>query len=238
VTALSSARLLDAWEEALPLPAASRPLALLAAAGWAGRGDLADLPVGARDASLLDLLESTFGPWLEAVVACPACGEPLELSCTVDQLRAGPRVAPGIVNAGGYELTVRPPTSADLVAAARAGEPAAARAELLRRCVSILSEPAADRDRLPEAVVAAIEESMQAADPQAEILVAVTCAACGHEWPADLDVAAFAWARVDAWARRCVAEVHVLAQAYGWSEAQTLALSPWRRGLYLQMVQS
>jgi hypothetical protein len=238
MTALTSARLLDAWEWAHPLPPARRPLALLAAAGWGGRGDLAELPIGARDSALLDVLEATFGPVLDAVVSCPACREPLELSCPVARIRAGPASAAGVVSAGGYELAVRPPTSADLVAAARSGEPDAARRELLRRCVGVLAGPEPDVERLPEPVVAAVEEAMLAADPQAEVLVAVTCASCGHEWQADLDVAAFAWTQVEAWARRCVAEVHALALAYGWSEADTLAMSPWRRSLYLQLVQA
>ena len=35
---------------------------------------------------------------------------------------------------------------------------------------------------------------------------------------------------------RLMAEVHLLAQAYGWSEAETLSLSRWRRRVYLGMV--
>jgi hypothetical protein len=237
MTVLTSARLLDAWEWAHPLPPASRPLVLLAAAGRADGGDLDDLPIGVRDGYLLDLVEATFGPCLEAVVSCPACRERLELSCAVAQIRAAPASALEGVSASGYELTVRPPTSADLAAAARSREPDGARSELLRRCVGILSGPEADPQRLPEPVVAAAEEAMLAADPQAEVLVAVTCGACGEQWQADLDVAAFVWAQVEAWARRCAAEVHALAVAYGWSEAETLAMSPWRRNLYLQMVQ-
>jgi|tagenome__1003787_1003787.scaffolds.fasta_scaffold20981743_5 hypothetical protein len=237
MTVLTSARLLDAWEWARLQPPASRPLVLLAAAGRGGPGDLADLPIGVRDGYLLDLLEAMSGPYLEAVVSCPACRERLELSCTVAQLRAGPGSAEETVCAGGYELTVRPPTGADLAAAASSGEPEHAHSEFLRRCVGIVSGPESEPQRLPEPVVAAVEQAMLAADPQAEILVALTCAACGEQWQADLDVAAFAWAQVDASARRCAAEVHALALAYGWSEAETLAMSPWRRDLYLQMVE-
>jgi hypothetical protein len=237
---LTSAELLDAWERALPLPATGRPLALLAAAG--GGGDpaaLAALPVGARDGRLLDLLEVTFGPRLQAVATCPACGEDLELACTVDQIRASAASRPEKITINGYELSVRPPDSRDLTAAARLGDPELARLELLHRCVIVLSGPVGPAvDPLPEPVVAAVEDAMLAADPQAEVLVAVTCEACGQLWRATLDIAAFLWTLVDAHARRCAAEVHTLALAYGWREADILAMSPWRRGLYLQMVSS
>ena len=39
-----------------------------------------------------------------------------------------------------------------------------------------------------------------------------------------------------AWAVRLLGEVHELASAYGWREHDVLALSPWRRQAYLQMV--
>jgi hypothetical protein len=38
------------------------------------------------------------------------------------------------------------------------------------------------------------------------------------------------------WAERCLDQVHTLARAYGWSEAQILALSPVRRACYLGRV--
>jgi hypothetical protein len=41
---------------------------------------------------------------------------------------------------------------------------------------------------------------------------------------------------VEALARRVLWEVHTLACAYGWTESETLALSPARRARYLQMV--
>jgi hypothetical protein len=34
-----------------------------------------------------------------------------------------------------------------------------------------------------------------------------------------------------------VREVHLLASAYGWRESDILAMTPWRRQLYLELVQ-
>ncbi len=74
------------------------------------------------------------------------------------------------------------------------------------------------------------------ADPGAELLLELLCPACGHAWDEALDVASFFWAELDVQARRLLREVHVLARAYAWREADILALSPRRRRLYLEMV--
>ena len=87
---------------------------------------------------------------------------------------------------------------------------------------------------LPEALAAAVAERMAAADPQAAARVALRCPACAHEWEAPIDAGAFLWAELDAWARRTLHEVHVLASAYGWSEEAILALGP-RRRVYLEL---
>ena len=51
-----------------------------------------------------------------------------------------------------------------------------------------------------------------------------------------LDVAAFFWTELNAWAVRLLREIHALASAYGWREADILALSPKRRDLYLELI--
>lgn len=220
--------LLDAWERAAPLDPTGRAVALLAAAG-SDVDAVAALPVGVRDARLLDVYASLFGPKLEAVVACPACGERLELAFAVDQVRAAPPRTVEVLRIDGYEVSVRPPDSRDLAAVAGL-DPAAAETALLQRCVS------GDVDNLPPSVVAAVEAAILDADPQADVRIALTCEPCGHRWSAALDIGAFVWARLAAWARRCALEVHALARAYGWREADILAMSPWRRGLYLELV--
>ena len=57
-----------------------------------------------------------------------------------------------------------------------------------------------------------------------------------HGWQAALDVAADFWLELHAWARGMLREIHTLARAYGWREADILALSPARRRHYLQLV--
>jgi hypothetical protein len=49
-------------------------------------------------------------------------------------------------------------------------------------------------------------------------------------------VVAYFWSEINAWAYRLLGEVHSLASAYGWREEDILAMSPWRRHVYLEMV--
>jgi hypothetical protein len=48
----------------------------------------------------------------------------------------------------------------------------------------------------------------------------------------------FLWSEIDGFCRRSLHQVHRLALAYGWTEAQILSLSPTRRGYYLGLVQN
>jgi hypothetical protein len=230
----STSELLAAWERGLGQPSTPRALALLGA-GWpeTPAGELARLSIGRRDARLLELREHAFGAAVVAVATCPACAERLELSFDVAEVRtADPGLAvPLELRASGYELRFRLPDSGDLLAGGTA-------TALLERCLL-----AAERDglpavaaELPAEVVELVEARMAEADPQADIRLALTCPACEHGWEAAFDVAAFLWSEVDAWARRTLWQVHLLARAYGWPEADVLALSPGRREFYLEAV--
>jgi hypothetical protein len=238
---LSPRELLDVWERGSTQRPHERAHTILAAALHdQPEAALDDLSVGRRDSLLLDVRELTFGPTLDAVVACGRCGERLERRFGPDEVRAqtpadGPATAE--VVAGGWCVRIRPPSARDLAAAADAGGAAEARAVLLERCVveaieGELPRPVAD---LPAKVLEAIEARMAELDPQADVRLAMSCPACGERWDEALDIAAFLWSEIDAWAPRALRDVHVLASAYGWSEADILALGPRRLAAYLEM---
>ena len=136
-------------------------------------------------------------------------------------------------DAAGGRWRFRTPSSADMLMAARAGTVEGARAILIGRC--LIDGPAAGAVP-PGEILAALPSRMADADPGAEIRFDLRCPACDHAWQADLDVAAFFWIEVDGEARRLIRDVHVLARAYGWREADILAMSPVRRRTYLDMV--
>jgi hypothetical protein len=77
---------------------------------------------------------------------------------------------------------------------------------------------------------------MAECDPQAEVLLDLACPACDHRWPLLFDATAYLWAEIAVHARRLLREVHLLARAYGWREADVLALSAARRSYYLDLV--
>ena len=77
---------------------------------------------------------------------------------------------------------------------------------------------------------------MAQADPQADVQLALSCPVCGHKWQTAFDIVSFFWSEINAWAARILREVHILAWGYGWREADILALRPWRREVYLEMV--
>lgn len=240
--ALSAAQLLEVWERGRHASLGERALLLLGAA----ESDMAlehigALSIGRRDATLLKLRAQTFGDRLAGLSACPQCGEQLEMDFTVaDILLPSPADIPPELTlvTGDYRVVFRLPNGFDVAALGREEAGPAAERQLLQRCIVEVSQGHEARCvvELPEEVIDAIASHMAEADPQAEIALALTCPACGAQWQALFDIVAFFWREIDAWAMRILHEVHVLASTYGWSEQDILALSPWRRQFYLELI--
>jgi hypothetical protein len=244
VGVLTASRLLEVWEHAMAQAPACRSRELLAAAlPGRPREALANLTVGQVNEVLLRLRESTFGPSMAGVVACPCCSERLELLLRTGDLLAhddGDRAKESSVSVAAYSVCVRQPTSADLDAVANEPDLERSRRLLFERCVLSAScgGVPAPADTLPAEVVAEAASRMAESDPQADLLLAVSCSACGHEWRAPFDIGSFLWREIEACAGRLLRDVHTLASAYGWAERDILALSAVRRQFYLEAVMS
>jgi len=248
--ALTAAELLSVWERGQGQAGATRASLLLAAAAPdAPLAALSKLSVGRRDALLLTLRERLFGSRLVSLAACPQCSQRLELMFEVAEIRAtvdDDQPETLAVEAAGYEAQFRLPNGEDLAAIAvqpndESGGTEARRAILLSRCLLRLrrdgdEEPIDATPDLPTALVAAIAGKMEEADPQANVQLDLSCADCGHRWLAAFDIVSYLWSEIDDWARRTLGEVHLLASAYGWREADILALSAQRRQMYLEMI--
>lgn len=170
----------------------------------------------------------------------PQCEEPVSFSVRVESLRSeGTQVAAeGLaLEADGFEVTFRLPTGADLAAISRERDTTLGRARLLELCVLEAARDGADVPvkSLSEPVTAALASSMADADPLGDAELALKCPSCGCAWRARFDVASFLWFEVDAWSRRTLDDIHVLASAYGWNEDEILALGA-RRQHYLERV--
>lgn len=241
---LTAMQLLDAWEGAAGRTPVERALALLAAACPDETFErLAALPIGERDGLIFDLRMQTFGPQISAVADCPACGQRLEFGLDSGDLRQAPveKVLNGgalALDSDGLQVRFRLPTSADLLAVSAAGDVPDLRLALVERCVVSGDNPEGDRfpADLPGVVVDALSQAMSVADPQADIRLAMTCQSCGQAWNAPFDVVAFFWKEIETWAVRTLLEVHRLAQAYGWTLADILQMSAWRRQFFVNLI--
>ena len=240
---LSAAELLQLWESGAAQHPLDRALTSLAAAEpGAMREELARLPSGRRDERLLAVYERIFGGDLACQGCCPECSEVVEFTLNVHDLLAVSGDEdwrqPLVLAHADYSVTYRPPDSFDLAAIARLPDLTAARQRLLERCILQASCAGVSiaLDQLPADVVGLVVEQMAAHDPLAVIELGLACPACGCQWQLLFDIVSFLWRKIEAHARRLLLEVHTLAQAYGWREADILALSPARRQAYLEMV--
>ncbi|HEX7112529.1 MAG TPA: hypothetical protein VF216_08795 [Mizugakiibacter sp.] len=240
------AQLLEVWERGSDQSAAVRARLLFGAScdDLDGAAQAA-LPLGQRDARLLELRARLFGPEVTGTATCPRCVTAVEATfrCSDLQARAGTDAA----GAGertlwtkGARVRYRLPAGADLEALAAHADVAAAREDLLARCVLDAEwdgTPCAPRE-LPPPVVDALAQAMAEADPQADLRLAFACPECGHAWELTFDIASFLWQELDAWAQRLLRDIDALARAYHWREADILALSPRRRQAYLELCAS
>ncbi|MFA7767482.1 hypothetical protein ACGFNX_14880 [Streptomyces sp. NPDC048723] len=232
--ALTQGQLLQEWESCAGRRPVVRAVALAAVAGGHTFAEASDLPLGTRDALLVDLRTACFPGDLECLARCPGCGEDLEVSVPVSDLRQpAAQEYEATLALGGMRVRYRALTSRDVLAVAPSDPDA--RCRLARRCVLDVSGGPAPEELAAE-VVEAVAAALSEVDPQADIRLDLTCAVCGHAWAAPFDVPAHVWADVDACARGLLAEVHALAQAYGWREEDILALSPARRHFYLEAI--
>jgi len=240
--ALSAAELLSVWERGLSLSPSERTLDLLATAcPESSIDELSILTVGQRDARLLSLRELTFGSELAALMNCPACGSQLQLTFDVAEIRVTGEDQTDhtrSLSLDNYEIRFRLPNSLDLGALA-AGESVGSGAKLLlKRCVLSARHQCTEVDveEIPDDILKAIDLQMDRADPQADVQLSPECLQCKHRWHAPFAIEAFFWREIQAWAERTLREVHLLASAYGWREADILNMSPRRRWYYLEML--
>jgi hypothetical protein len=240
---LSAAELLELWERGRAEPLARRALTLLAGALPDTASEvLAALSIGRRDAYLLELREQVFGSELSSTTFCPRCGERLEMTFETGDIRqpALPHQAANSfrLSPGELEVRFRLPNSNDLAALTTAGADAnAARQLLLERCLLSIEKKGehVPLEGLSEPVISAVVAEMARLDPQASVQLDLVCPACGHWWQAAFDIVSFFWSELNAWAQRLLRDVHTLAAVYGWREADILAMSATRRGIYLEL---
>lgn len=232
--ALTQADYLALWESGQALhPIDQGLLAVQAAFPETRQESVADWPLGRRNRALAQLYCSCFGPTLSGWTACRKCGEKLEFKVDGKALvETGSPVDPA-ATVSVLNRVFRLPTSRDLARVAALSDAVSATPQLLELCLV-----EGDLAEWGENEIEAIGEQLAAADPLAEILLDFECPVCGDSFQEALDLSAFFWTELEGRSKRLLLDVHTLASAYGWSEAQVLSLSPARRNFYLEQVQA
>ena len=204
--------------------------------------ELRRLSLGQRNAHLLAVRESLFGFELEAYSECGNCGKPLEFSLSSATLHGAKPVDYSTdefyLAAEGFAVRFRPLNSLDLIAASSCGTVEAGRQLLVKRCVLAAQKEheTVAADELPASLIELLASRLAECDPQAEVLIDLACPICEFRWQLPFDIASFLCAEIRVQAQRLLREVHALARAYAWREADILAMSARRRRSYLELL--
>lgn len=240
--ALTDAQMLYIWERGIALGPTSRALLILGGARRAGQ-EACEWPVGRRDAALLEIRRATFGDRLASRTTCPRCGCELEFELDAGALRAhgtGPQGDQTIVlQQGGAHISVRTPTSSDLLAVETLGSSQAIETALWKRCVVAHDEHGAalDPEQLTAAQRDAVETALEDADCGMDLRIDLECRACATRWETAYDIARVLWLEIVQHARGVLHHVHQLARRYGWTERDVLSLGQRRREMYLALAE-
>jgi len=239
---ITSAELLTTWEKCAGRTLPEKALLFLDAACADGDPqDPAILSIGERDAKLLLLREWIFGPHLLNIADCPICKESIEWTNNiVDLIYPSTKKTTQTtfqLKVENYHIQFRLPNSYDLSKAAL-HDYRVNPEKLLVECIIDVHQNAQslNANELPAQVLELLEERMATEDPQANVVMNLSCPACSHYWDAHFDIVSYLWTEVDNWAKHMLQDIAELAVTFGWSELQILTLSPQRRQLYLDII--
>jgi T4 bacteriophage base plate protein len=240
---LSEQELVRIWEAGYRQHSLDQAMTILMAA-FPGmlRGTLAELSIGQRDACLLAVRRQTFGAQMAGLTTCPACQEQVEFVLNTAALPIPTAIPPAsdlqtmAIDMG--EMQFRLPNSLDLAAIVGCRDAIAARHLLAQRCIVqvVQDGKAVSKESLPETLITLLADEIEKRDPLAEIRIDLNCPTCRHQWKMLFDIVSYFWTEIAAQAKRLLRDVHTLARAYGWREADILSMSSVRRKLYLEMV--
>ena len=239
---LSAADVVRIWEMGLAQGPIDRALTILSPAfPELTREEMARLSLGQLNAHLFDVRERLLGSEMNCYAECPQCKEGLEFIIAVSAIRGGavePKEQEQELSIEGYELRFRLLNTLDLKAVAGVPDKEAMRRMLAARCVLEARREGEEisGEQLPETVITGLAARLSEYDAKAEVLLDLECPSCKNRWQTALDIAGFFWNELSAQVRRLLGEVHTIACAYGWQEAEILAMSARRRHYYLELI--
>lgn len=235
---LSSSQLLAIWEKGFSQSNIERAMTILAIAlPTATSEDLASLTIGKRNIHLLNIREYLLGTDMNCLTRCNYCHESMEFTLNTQALKAETDTIQSdrFFTIGKKKYQFRLMTCHDLAVAAQQPNLAQAERALIACCLTTANDDGftAAMPDFSDAVVKGLAEQLQRCEPHAQLLMHLTCPVCAKSWQTAFDIVSFLWDEIVTRAKQLLAEVHQLAQAYGWSEMEILALSSTRRQYYL-----
>nr|WP_310524450.1 hypothetical protein [Polymorphobacter sp.] len=209
-------------------PAAAGNL-LLARCTSADEAATAHLTLGDRETLLRALHVQNFGAHISAQTPCDSCGETIEYDLDLTHPPESPPEPGPRHHLPGTTIEIRLLTAADLETAATAADP-----------TGILLTAATGTAQLPPETIAT---ALTHLDPNAETRLTLECPACAaanHRWLDSFDLIRRALGVASGGSAATfnggiLAQIHLLASRYGWSETDILALPRRRRLRYCAM---
>lgn len=186
-------------------------------ANWAARMSVIDRQIA------LFRLALSLGAWPAWFVArCECCGKPIDIRAAADE----------------FTITPGPPLPAAIWletggTSARFAIPAARHEDALQRSDATLAAICLEQPQIdPAPFATAFEHQLAALLPGLKTELRFPCALCRAETGFWFDP----WSWISRHCGQCLAEVDMLARAYGWAEAAILSMPERRRNIYLSML--
>jgi hypothetical protein len=167
----------------------------------------------------------------------PECSERIELEFELESFARAAEDRPCTWRGDGAEIVLRLPTGEDQRRwlDAPLAHPDELPISIGTSLVCEIDGAAPDATwRLPQVWLAGVEGVLAEHDPTTDLSVNASCPRCGDELEIEVDLELLLLERLARLQQDLLADVHVLAGGYHWSEAQILALPAWRRAYYLQ----
>ena len=205
-----------------------------------------ELQVGIRIECLLRIvsLSQSFETTFAALCGNDACGEPLEVELSLDDLLSLQDARSDFVSVqcGNQPLTLRKPTGADQREwAGRVFEGESAAIEAMVRALIVPDDASSWNGDLPglqTESLTLVERAMRDGDSLVNFSIELVCPHCASHSEFEVDLQALAIQRLEQCQQRLLITVHQLARHYHWSESQIFAVPAWRRKHYLKMLEA
>ena len=236
--------MLHIWELGLNKSPIEKSLLLLAYAyPEYNLQEIAAFSIGDRDARLLNIREKLFGQVLQNSAVCPQCGQKIEWETALDSLRLQEIRETGgnkriDLTFGEHQISFRLPNSADILhLMTDDGSDIQANA-LMGRCIINTPSQFKHVENFPEDLKDTIVQKMEESDPQADVVMNISCPECRHSWNMVFDIMHYLWLEINECVIKLIQDIYLLAGNFGWAENDILDMSRFRRNMYINMINS